>query len=502
MIRSLYRGDCLDILDNYIEPESVDLVYLDPPFNSQSIYNLPFKGKDKTHKPVEAFKDTWTWRDKADEYGFSDNDRLEMLRSNLKLQDLAFLVDFARKQDTQKNSMGAYILSMIWRLQAIHKVLKDTGSIYLHCDPTADHFLRIVMDCVFGRDNFRNQIIWHYGKWTNNIKSFQRNHDVLLFYSKTQNYHFNRQYQVSYDKQRKLETGWQINHPGGIKQLIVYNKRKAQKKIDEGGYDTIIYQPDIPTVNMHATWHDINILNSQAHERLGYATQKPLALLTRIIRASSNPEDIILDPYCGCGTAVHAAEDIGRQWIGIDISRFSVGLINHRILYNFRGVLSQSDIELSGLPETVEDARNLAESDRFEFEKWACGKIGANGMAQRIGERGPDGGIDGVIEFGAIQNRKEKKQHAIVQVKSGRVSADSVRALYAVVKRTKSVAGIMVCFEERMQTVRNQQGTEVWSDDHGTYPVIQGLSVERLLKGEKPILPWYGIRPKGQLTMF
>ena len=170
-------------------------------------------------------------------------------------------------------------------------------------------------------------------------------------------------------------------------------------------------------------------INSQAKESLGYPTQKPLAILERIIKASSNPGDIVLDPFCGCGTTIHAAESLGRQWIGVDISRFSIGLINERIMSNFKGVLDQTDIDISGQPETVLDARRLAEQDRFEFEKWACGKIGAHGMAARVGEPGADGGIDGIIEFWAIQNSKPKKYTAIVQVKSGHVTPDSVRGV-------------------------------------------------------------------------
>ena len=479
MKRSLYRGDCLSTLEDYVEPESVDLVYLDPPFNSKSTYNLPFKSKDKTHKAVEAFKDTWTWQDTPDESGQSDNDRLEALRSDLKLRYLAFLVDFARKQDTPKNSMGSYILSMIWRLQAIHRVLKPTGTVYLHCDPTAGYFLRLVMDCVFARQNFRNEIIWHYYNIASTARHFfGRKHDTILGYKKGKMASFN------WDDMREP-----------------YSPNSNWVK-SSSSYGDSRYGPNERGKLMHDVWR-IPAINNKAKERLGYPTQKPLALLERLIKASSNPDDIVLDPFCGCGTTIHAAENLGRQWIGIDISRFSVGLVNARILSNFSGVLSQTDIALYGQPETVEDARQLAKSDRFEFEKWACGKIGAHGMAARVGAPGADGGIDGIIEFWAIQNGKPKKQTAIVQIKSGRVTPDSVRALATVVRRSGSLSGIMVCFTDRMRTVENQRGHEVWSDDYRTYPVIQGFSVEDLIAGERPNLPpLYGVRPSGQISMF
>ena len=477
MIRSLYRGDCLSILEDYIEPESVDLVYLDPPFNSKSTYNLPFKGREKTHKAVEAFKDTWTWQDKPDESGLSDNGRLEALRSNPELQDVAFLVDFARKQDTPKNSMGSYILSMTWRLRAIHRVLKPTGTVYLHCDPTANYFLRMVMDCIFRRSNFRNEVVWHYYNVASNAKQFfGRKHETVLFYSKSNRASFN------WDDMREdyaPNSNW-------VKSSASYGDSR--------------YGPNENGKLMHDVWR-IPTINNKAHERLGYPTQKPLALLERIIKASSSRGEIVLDPFCGCGTAVHAAESLGRQWIGIDISRFSIGLITERILSNFKGVLSPTDIEISGQPETIKDARTLARQDPFEFEKWVCGKIGANGMASRVGKRGADGGIDGIIELVAVEKGEVKDKTAIVQVKGGTVTADSVRALSEVVRRSGSVLGIMVCFENRMRTVENQRGTALWSDDSGTYPVIQGFSVERLINGERPLLPpTYGRRRGGRIS--
>ena len=183
--RAIYRGDCLYILEN-IPPESIDLVYLDPPFNSKSTYNLPFKRMEKTHKAVKVFEDTWTWQDIPDEYGLSDNERLEILRNNIKLREIAFLVDFARKHDTPKNSMGSYILSMADRLQAIYRGLKPTGSIYLHCDSTANYFLRMIMDCIFGRNRFRREITWSNedkSGYKSKANNWIRVNDTILYYT-------------------------------------------------------------------------------------------------------------------------------------------------------------------------------------------------------------------------------------------------------------------------------------------------------------------------------
>ena len=238
-------------------------------------------------------------------------------------------------------------------------------------------------------------------------------------------------------------------------------------------------------------------------EALGYPTQKPLGLLEPIISASCPEDGLILDPFCGCGTTVHAAEKLNRRWIGIDISPFATGLIRERIVDNFDN-LSKEDVEIRGVPYTVEDAKALAAKDKFEFEKWVCGHIGASGMFHEPGQRGADGGVDGLLEiFPATQsngNMKMDKEFAIVQVKGGNVSADAVRALYASVKRYEVRAGV-VCFEDQMRTVENQRNRDIFEDFFGAYPVIQGYSVENLLNDKPLYLPRYGgRRQSGSLT--
>ena len=237
---------------------------------------------------------------------------------------------------------------------------------------------------------------------------------------------------------------------------------------------------------------------------MGYPTQKPLALLERIINASSQPGDLVLDPFCGCGTTVHAAEELGRAWIGIDVSRFSTELMRERILSNFPARILASGIKLVGLPENLLQARELARENPFEFEKWVCGRIGVNkmGKRKRPGDMGPDGGIDGEIILPVIRDGIIHEESVVVQVKGGNVTPDSVKALSETVRRVDAVAGVMVCFQEQMGTVENQRSRETWDGGFGNvYPVIQGYSVDDLL-ADKPLdlPPQYGRKRAGRIS--
>lgn len=474
MMRALYTGDCLDIMDEHISDSSIDLIYLDPPFNSNSYYNLPFKRKDKSLKPVEAFKDTWTWTEQ-------DAGNLQRLEKNPLTRSLATIVKFAQEVEQTgrakgKSSLAAYLMNMILRLRVMRRVLKDTGSIYLHCDPTASHYLKLVMDAIFGRKNFRNEVIWHYTGGGRSKTYFSRKHDILLLYVMSNNYTFNID---------------DIRVP--YKETSGYAKSGITSKAGKH------YKPNPKGTPVDDVW-DIPIINPLSKERLGYPTQKPLALLERVIKASSNPGDLVLDTFCGCGTTVHAAESLNRQWIGIDISPFSAGLIRERIRHNFQ-YLNPDDIYMWGAPATVEEARQLASDNPFEFEKWVCGAIGANGMYKNPGERGADGGVDGVMEMDVIRKGKVHEEYVIIQVKGGNVTPDSVKALSETVRRLEAVAGIMVCFDRQMGTVENQRSRETWSDDYETYPIIQGYSIEDLLQ-DKPLKlpPRYGKRRGARMS--
>ena len=314
--RTIFEGDNLDVLRG-MNSESIDLIYLDPPFNSNKTYSAPIGSE----AAGAAFKDSWTLDDVDNAWhGQIAEDYPELYQCII----AAAL--------TQGKPMKAYLIMMSIRLIEMKRVLKPTGSIYLHCDPTASHYLKMVMDSIFGKDNFRNEIVWHYGKWTNAANYFQRNHDIILFYANSNSTLFNKQFMITDDKRKNLEKGYHTNVIKGVRQLIVYNRKKAAFKIQEGNYDKVVYRDDKnPGVMMHDTWNDINILNSQAKERTGYPTQKPLALLDRIIKASSNKGEIVLDPFCGCATTCLAAENLKRKWIGIDLSYKAVELVKSRI---------------------------------------------------------------------------------------------------------------------------------------------------------------------------
>ena len=383
---------------------SGDLIYLDPPFNSNSHYNLPFHGKDKDGAPVEAFKDTWNWGPKEDQL-------MQELKSGPRTRHLADIVRLA--QDVEyggtQSSLAAYLLNMAARLLPMRRVLADSGSIYLHCDDTASHYLKLVMDFIFGRHNFRNEIIWKRNSSHNDSKGWGRVTDSLLFYGPP----------INTDAVRvPLDAGYvskAYRHRDDRGVFRVDNL--TAKGLSGGGYyydfhghngpwrypesrmlelerEGLIYLPKkrggVPGYKRYlennkgqippSLWTDIPKLESSMPERLGYPTQKPSALLERIIKASSPPGGLVLDPFCGCGTAVHAAENLGRRWIGIDISAFAVGLMRERILRNFRQ-LTTDDVLVRGVPVSAAEAEDLARQDKFEFEKWVCGAIGAEGMS-------------------------------------------------------------------------------------------------------------------------
>ena len=454
--RRLYANDCLSVLhDEVALPSgSVDLIYLDPPFNSNATYNLPFKNLGNEVQAVAAFKDTWTWSTEEDEL-------LASLSQGVQTSNLAAVVDVARSINPTKsgNDLGAYLVNMAVRLIPMKRVLKQTGSIYLHCDPTASHYLKLLMDGVFGAENFRNEIIWRIG-WVSGFKTQKRgwirNHDTILYYvaSEAAIPRFNKEY---------------LPYPPD------YRRRDGKKPTGRGFPIEDTWNSSVGDVL------DSIMIKSFSREKLGYPTQKPVQLMNRIVQASSNPGEMVLDPFCGCGTTVHAAEAGGRNWIGIDISTFSSGLVQDRLRKAFPN-LAPDDIAVYGVPRTVAEARALAARDKFEFEKWVCGEIGAQGLFHEPGQRGPDQGVDGVIEFYPIfLKRKPQVHRAIVQAKGGNVTPDAVGHLYSRVKKFGATAGVLICFADQLTTVENHRNRDVFSDDVGTYPVIQALTVEDLL---------------------
>lgn len=314
--RTIFEGDNLPVLRG-IDTESVDLIYLDPPFNSNRNYSAPI-GSDAAGA---AFKDTWTLSDVDNAWHGEIADREPALYQAIHTAEL-----------THSKGMKSYLIMMAVRMLEMKRVLKETGSIYLHVDPTASHYLKLVMDSIFGKDMFRNEIVWHYNKWTNAASYFQRNHDVVLLYAKSGNNCFNKQYIETENSIRVHNRGWDSNKVNGKRQLLVYDTEKAKSEMRKDKYDVIVDRSDKPKgTAVPDVWSDLKYLSSASKERCGYPTQKPLTLLERIIKASSNEKDVVLDPFCGCATTCVAAERLGRQWIGVDLSVKAVELVKMRL---------------------------------------------------------------------------------------------------------------------------------------------------------------------------
>ena len=508
----LYYGDNLQVLREHIRDESVDLIYLDPPFNSNATYNVLFRGPsgDSSQAQIEAFEDTWHWNNAAekafDEVMFGPNaDVANMLRAMR-----SFLND---------NDMMAYLTHMAVRLVELHRVLKATGSIYLHCDPTASHYLKVLMDAVFGNPNYVNEISW---KRTTTKSDFQqgavnwpRIHDTILYYAKDfeelEIFHqpfgtYDQEYiDAKYGKFDPDGRRYMLDNltaPGagarghptyeflGVTRFWRYGKEKMEQLLAEGR----VIQPspgavprykryldEMKGIAIGDTWTDINAINSMAQERLGYPTQKPVALLERILSASSNPGDVVLDPFCGCGTTVHAAEKLGRQWIGIDITHLSISLIEKRLKDAFPGI----KFEVHGAPKDLEGARDLSNRDKYQFQWWAVSLVDAVPFGGK--KKGADGGVDGHIFFRSGAKTVEK---AIVSVKGGGVGIDDVRVLTRVVDRERAQIGVYISLEPHTgPMVKEAAGAGLYDGPTGKVPKIQLFTIEELFAGKKPQIP-------------
>lgn len=313
--RTIFLHDNLEVLQG-LNSGCIDLIYLDPPFNKNKKFTAPIGSSAEGAEFSDIFreedvKDDWLKTIKEDQ------PELYQYLNGIK--------------GVGKPYNFNYLAYMAIRLIECHRMLKSTGSLYLHCDPTMSHYLKTTLDCIFGEENFRNEIVWNYAKWSNVSNAFQANHDLIMFYSKAKETKFNRLYKISDDKRKKLAKGYQINVANGVRQLIYYDPRKV-KEVNAARYDVLVDRTSAnPGSPMPDVWTDINILNSQAKERTGYPTQKPLALLDRVINASSNEGDIVLDPFCGCATTCIAAEKVNRQWIGIDVSVKAYELVKRRL---------------------------------------------------------------------------------------------------------------------------------------------------------------------------
>ena len=523
MTNTLYYGDNLDILRQHVPDESVDLVYLDPPFNSNANYNVLFKEQSGEASPaqIRAFTDTWEWTQEAERTYEQEIITNPGTPANVKEMVSAF------RQFIGSNAMMAYLVMMAPRLVELRRVLKPTGSIYLHCDPTASHYLKLLMDSVFGLSNYRNEITWKRtptvkGNFGQGSKLWGQATDTLLFYTKTNDYVFSQPFgpysQEYIDKSyRHVEPGTGRRYrlvsmigPGGaakgnpqyevlgVTRYWRYSNARMQELIDQGLVvqskpgtvpNRKYYLDEGRGVPVQSLWDDIGNLQASAAERLGYPTQKPQALLERIIEASSNEGDVVLDPFCGCGTAVAAAENLKRRWVGIDVTHLAVALMKSRLRTAF-DLHPGADYEVVGEPTDVGGARALAEQDRYQFQYWAMSLLEAQPREQDR-RRGADRGIDGVVHF--IDGPRRSTHKAIVQVKSGKVSSPHVRDLKGTVEREKADLGLFITLEEQTRDMRAEAASagfyhsDIWQRD---YPRMQIRTVAELLAGNKFDIPY------------
>ena len=520
MPNTLYYGDNLDILREHVPDESVGLVYLDPPFNSNASYNVLFREQSGEESPaqIRAFTDTWAWTQESQRTYENEIILNPATPENVKEMVKAF------RQFIGSNAMMAYLVMMAPRLVELRRVLKPTGSIYLHCDPTASHYLKLLMDAVFGKENFRNEIMWRRYGAHNDVGQgstrFGRVHDIIFLYGKTDSVTWNQEFTaldenyvkstyryVDEDTARRFRTT-PLTGPGGAEKgnpVYEWNGHvrawryslETMKQLDaEGrihysrtGYPSRkTYLEDSRGVPVQDMWADIHSLSGSNTERLGYPTQKPLALLERIIQASSNEGDVVLDPFCGCGTAIAAAEKLNRSWIGIDITHLAVALMKNRLKTAFN-ILPGQDYQVVGEPTDVGGARALAEQDRFQFEFWAMSLLEAFPREQSK-KKGADLGIDGVVYF--IDGPRRAVNKAVVQVKSGRVSSPLIRDLVGTVEREKAAMGLFITLEEPTRDMRTEAvsagfyHSDLWQTD---YPKIQIRTVGELLEGRAFEIP-------------
>lgn len=519
MNNTLYYGDNLPILREYIQDESIDLIYLDPPFNSNRSYNVLFKDESDSSADAQltAFDDTWHWGPSAaeiyEELVTGSNPEIGTMISAL-------------HQFIGENQMMAYLVMMATRLVELQRVLKPTGSLYLHCDPTASHYLKIILDTIFGVENFGNEIVWQR---TNTkglaFTGFASNHDIIFRYTKSDQWIWNSQY-TNYDPEylekfykyyepktgRRYQLGDLVNpnpdRPNltyeflGIIRVWRWPKARMEAAYKKG----IVVQTKpgaVPRLKRYLDeqeglpigdiWSDILPVQAGSAERPGYPTQKPLPLLERIIQTSSNPGDLVLDPFSGCGTAISAAQKLGRQWIGIDITYLAIAMHKNRLkeLFNLE---PKVDYQVIGEPMDDNDAHQLAHDNPYQFQWWALSAIQAMPLGgqegKKEGKKDADGGIDGVINF--IDDPKGKVSQVLVQVKSGSGHSSHIRDLGGIIEGNQAAIGVFITLEPPTSEMKKEAvsaGFYTSPINGQKYPRLQILCIEDLFKGEKVKMP-------------
>ena len=535
--KQLFYGDNLDILRRHIADESVDLVYLDPPFKSNQNYNVLFAERDGTQAAaqIKAFEDTWHW-DQAASRAYE-----EVVESGGSVADAlrAFRICVGG------NDMLAYLSMMAPRLVELRRVLKPAGTLYLHCDPTSSHYLKVLLDAVFGPENFRGELVWKRSSAHSDTKQGSKQpgriHDVLLFYTKTAEWTWNEVYTPYADSYtgrdykhveegtgRRFRRGdltaarpggdtsygWRVKKHKGVQERWVadledehlnpvagweykgvrpyegrywaYSKANLKQFAREGRLRHTYggmpeykrYLDEMPGVPLQDLWMDVPPLQSGMAERLGYPTQKPEALLERVLQASSNEGDVVLDPFCGCGTTIAAAERLKRRWIGIDITHLAINLIRHRLRHAYGDGIERT-YDVVGEPVSVPDAAALAAADPFQFQCWALGLVGARPAQNK---KGADKGIDGRRYFHEVEGATTRQ--IVFSVKAGKTGPDHVRELRGVVEREDAAIGALICLRRPTKAMREEAADAgSYTSPWGRHPRIQLLTIEDLLSG-------------------
>jgi DNA modification methylase len=504
------------VLRNRIPSASVDLIYLDPPFNSNRSYNVLFHHRSgaEAQAQIEAFDDTWIWS--------QESERLyrEMVQGGAPAK-VADALEAMRKL-LGDNDLLAYLTMMSARLVELCRVLKLTGSLYLHCDPTASHYLKLLLDAVFGPTALRSEIIWKRTGAHGSARRYAPVHDVILYYAASAVTKWNPTYHA-YSEQY-LSTKYRYHDAHGRYRLITLfpsgvrhgatgepwrgidpsakglHWRYPPSRLEELDAEGMIYwgtragnlpqlkryldeSEGVPVQDM---WTDIDPINSQAAERLGYPTQKPEALLERIIEASSSEGDVVLDPFCGCGTAIAVAQRLNRRWIGIDITYLAIDLIRNRL----RGVYGdaiEATYTVDGIPADEASARALFAASPFDFERWAVSLVDGTPNEKQVGDRG----VDGVVRFPL--DARGGVGRALVSVKGGRMlNPGMVRDLVGTVGSQHAEMGLLTTLERPtrgMEEAARHSGTFTWAVNHQPYPMAQLLTVGDLLAGQRPLMP-------------
>ena len=466
----LYYGDCLTIMRDHMKLGSVDLIYLDPPFNSNREYNAIYK--DETGRPlpdqINAFCDLWELNEERERALRT----MPVLMREAGIEDEA--VEFWRlwMNALRKTNprLLAYLSYMVERLLLMKGILKPTGSIYLHCDPTASHYIKVMLDAIFGHKHFRNEIIWSYRRWPSPTRKYQSMHDVILFYAMSKDNTFNVSFEPPSESTMK-------RYKGKRHKRDILNKRNIY--LDE----------PIKGLPQRDVW-ELPVIAAVAKERMGYATQKPIKLLERIISASSNPGDVVFDPFCGCATTLEVAHRLGRQWIGIDIAIHAIKRVAKVRLQERMHLVEGEHFTIEGVPRNFEGARDLWGRDKYHFQKWAVEQVDGFVTTRQSG----DGGVDGRIYFAMPENdarRRRPLESMAIEVKGGKnVGINVVRELRGVLDNDQALMAGLIVMEPLGE--RKERNFRKFIADAGDldalgmkYARMQMLTVAEILKGKR-----------------